>query len=96
MTWKFSFVGILSITIINFFIDIKKRELTRFQGHALNEWGWSPKRIRRVKSTISSMSNYIEDILQDEDDEFENFRSIIGKIESPSNEAVRDKTIFAR
>lgn len=77
-----------------FFIDIKKRELTRFQGHALNEWGWSPKRIRRVKSTISSMSNYIEDILQDEDDEFENFRSIIGKIESPSNEAVRDKTIL--
>lgn len=77
-----------------FFIDIKKRELTRFQGHALNEWGWSPKRIRRVKSTISSMSNYIEDILQDENDEFENFRSIIGKIESPSNEAVRDKTIL--
>lgn len=77
-----------------FFIDIKKRELTKFQGYALNEWGWSPKRIRRVKSTISSMSNYIEDILQDEDDEFENFRSIIGKIESPSNEAVRDKTIL--
>lgn len=47
-----------------FFIDIKKRELTKFQGYALNEWGWSPKRIRRVKSTISSMSNYIEDILQ--------------------------------
>ncbi len=77
-----------------FFVDIKKRELTRFQGHALNEWGWSPKRIRRVKSAISSMSNYIENILQDEDEDFENFRSIIGKIESPSNETVREKTVI--
>lgn len=52
------------------------------------------KRIRRVKSAISSMSNYIENILQDEDEDFENFRSIIGKIESPKNEAVREKTII--
>lgn len=77
-----------------FFPEIKKRELVRFQGYAIKEWQWSPKRIRRVKSAISSLSNYIEDILQDEDDEFENFRSIIGKIESPSNEAVREKTII--
>lgn len=77
-----------------FFVDIKKRELARFQGYAINEWGWSPKRIRRVKSAISSMSNYIENILQDEDEDFENFRSIIGKIESPKNEAVREKTII--
>ncbi len=76
------------------FVDIKKRELTRFQGHAINEWNWSPKRIRRVKSAISSLSNYIEDILQDEEEEFENFRSIIGKIESPSNQAVREKTVI--
>lgn len=62
--------------------------------YAINEWGWSPKRIRRVKSAISSMSNYIENILQDEDEDFENFRSIIGKIESPKNEAVREKTII--
>ena len=40
------------------------------------------------------MSNYIENILQDEDEDFENFRSIIGKIESPKNEAVREKTII--
>lgn len=77
-----------------FFVDIKKRELVRFQGFVINEWGWSPKRIRRVKSAISSLSNYIENILQDEDEEFENFRSIIGKIESPTNEAVREKTII--
>mgnify|MGYP000202382669 CR=1 FL=1 len=39
------------------------------------------------------MSNYIENILQDEDEDFENFRSIIGKIESPKNEAVREKPL---
>lgn len=76
------------------FTDINKRELARFQGHVINEWGWSSKRIRRVKSAISSLSKYIEDILQDEDEEFENFKSIIGKIESPTNESVREKTVI--
>lgn len=75
------------------FIKITKREFAKMQNHCLNEWGWSPKRVRRFKSTISSMSNYIENIL-DEEDEFEGYRSSIKKIESPVNQAVRDKTIF--
>lgn len=75
------------------FTEITKREFARFQNYALNEWQWSPKRIRRVKSVISSLSNYIENIL-DEEDEYSNYRSIIKKIESPVNQAVRDKTIF--
>lgn len=77
-----------------FFVDIKKRELTRFQGHCLEKWGWSPNRVRRMKSVISSLSTYIEDILQDEDEAFEDFRSIIGKIKSPEKEAVREKTVL--
>lgn len=75
------------------FTEITKREFARFQNHAINEWGWSPKRTRRVKSTISSLSNYIEDIL-DEEPEYENYRSTIKKIESPVNQVVREKTIF--
>lgn len=77
------------------FIDIKKREFARFQGFALNEWGWGAKRIRRVKSAVSSMSNFIENILSDEDEDFENYRSVIKKIESPPNEAVREKTVLS-
>ena len=77
------------------FIDITKREFARFQSYALEIWEWSPKRIRRVKSTISSLSNYIENIL-DEEKEFENYRSVIKKIESPVNEVVREKTIFTQ
>lgn len=74
-----------------FFVDMKKREFSKFQSHAINEWGWSPKRVRTVKATISSLSNYIENIL---DDEYEGYKPIVRKIESPADTTVRTKTIF--
>lgn len=76
-----------------FFVELTKRELVKFQNHALNVWQWSPRRIRVVKATISSLSNFIESIL---DDEFEDYRPIIRKIESPTNEAVREKSVFTQ
>ena len=48
--------------------------------------------VRRLKSTLSSMSNYIESIL---DDEYKDFRPIIRKVENPINQAVRDKTVLS-
>lgn len=75
------------------FIKITKREFAKFQNHCLNNWGWSSNRIRRVKSVISSMSNFIENIL-DEEEEFEGYRAVIRKIESPVKEVVREKTVF--
>ena len=75
------------------FVEISKREYVKFQNHAINEWGWSPKRLRRVKSVISSLSNYIENIL-DEEKEFSGYRSVIKKIESPVNVSVREKSVF--
>lgn len=75
------------------FIDITKREFARFQNHALTEWEWFPNRIKTVKSAISSLSNYIENIL-DEEPEFEGYRSTIKKIESPAKAVVREKSIF--
>lgn len=76
-----------------FFVDLTKRELVKFQNHALNVWQWSPRRIRVVKATISSLSNFIESI---SDDEFEDYRPIVRKIESPTNEAVREKSVFTQ
>jgi len=76
-----------------FFTKITKREIAKFQNHAINTWGWSPNRIRRVKSCLSSLSNYIENVLDDEE-EFENYRPIIRKIENPNKEVVREKTII--
>ena len=76
------------------FIKITKREFARFQNYALNTYQWSSKRLRRLKSVISSLSNYIENIL-DEEEEFEGYRSVIKKIESPVNEPIREKTVLA-
>lgn len=74
-----------------FFVDLTKREIAKFQNHAINVWGWSPKRVRTVKATLSSLSNVIENIM---DDDFKDYRSIIRKIESPADEAVRTKSVF--
>lgn len=74
-----------------YFVDLTKREIVKFQNHALNIWEWSSNRIRTVKSTLSSLSNYIEDIL---DDEYEDYRSIINKIESPKLQPRREKTVI--
>lgn len=73
------------------FVKLTKREISKFQNHAINVWQWSPKRLRTVKATVSSFSNFIENIL---DDEFEDYRPIVRKIESPANVAVRKKTVF--
>lgn len=75
------------------FIEITKRNIISYQNWLIEENENSPARIRRLKSTLSSMSNYIENIL---DDEFKDFKSIIKKIENPINVAVREKTILTK
>jgi len=74
-----------------FFINISKRDIISYQNWLINTNKNSPARVRRLKATLSSLSNYIENIL---DDEFEGFRPIIRKVENPSNQAVREKSIF--
>lgn len=74
-----------------FFVDIKKREFINFFSYAVETLGWSSNRTATVKSSLSSLSNYIENIL---DDEFENYRNIISKIETAVKQPVRDKTIL--
>lgn len=76
------------------FINITKREFARFQSWCLNEWGWSSSRVRRVKSAISSMSNFITDIL-DEEDRYKNFKKTINRVENPVKEPVREKTVLS-
>lgn len=76
-----------------FFTKLTKREIAKFQNHAINTWCWSPNRVRRVKSCLSSLSNYIENVLDDEE-EFEGYRSIVRKIDNPVKETVREKTVL--
>lgn len=51
----------------------------------------SPARIHRLKAALSSLSNYICNVL---DDEFPNFKNIINKVENPINRPVREKTVW--
>ena len=76
-----------------FFPQISKRELVRMQNHAIFEWKWGACRLRTFKATLSSMSNYIENIL-DEEDDFAGFKSIIKKIDNPVMIPAREKTVF--
>lgn len=73
------------------FVKTSKRDIISYQNWLINTNGNSPARVRRLKSTLSSLSNYIENIL---DDEYEGFRPIIRKVESPINQAVREKTVL--
>lgn len=74
-----------------FFIDWTKRNIVAYQNWLLNNNENSPARIRRLKAALSSLSNYIEGVL---DDEFPNFRNIINKVENPVNRPVREKTVW--
>ena len=68
-----------------------KRQVVKYQNWLLNENQNSPARVKRLKAALSSLGNYIENIL---DDEFPNFRNIINKVESPVNQPVREKTVL--
>ena len=74
-----------------FFVNWTKRNIVAYQNWLLNCNQNSPARIRRLKAALSSLSNYIEGVL---DDEFPGFRNIINKVENPVNRPVREKTVW--
>jgi integrase len=76
-----------------FFTEITKRDIISYQSYLANVNKNSPARIRRLKATLSSLSNYISNILDDEL-EFKNFKPIIRKVENPINSPAREKTVF--
>lgn len=87
------FVWVLQNAKNKDFVNISKRDIVAYQNWLLNENGNSPSRVRRLKAAISSLSNFIENILDDEE-EFDGFRSIVRKIENPALQPVREKTVW--
>ena len=75
-----------------FFVDWTKRDIMSFQNYLVNENQNSPARVRRIKATLSSLSKFIESIL---DDEYPRFRNIVHKVESPVLQPVREKTVLS-
>lgn len=87
------FVWVLTHANNKAFSQISKRDIVAYQNWLLNENGNSSSRIRRLKASLSSLSNFVENILDDEP-EFRGFRSIIRKIENPALQPVREKTVW--
>lgn len=88
---QIAFVWCLQHNNNTFFVNWTKRNIVAYQNWLLNSNENSPARIRRLKAALSSMSNFIESVL---DDEFPNFRNIINKVENPVNRPVREKTVW--
>lgn len=76
------------------FHKVTKRDIISFQNWLVNDNENSPARVRRLKSAISSLSNYIENVL-DDDPDFKDYRSIVRKIENPPLNPVREKTVWS-
>jgi len=75
------------------FTDIRKIEMLDFFDFALSELKWSPNRFAQMHSTLSSFSEWIENYF---DEEYPTFRNLLPKIEKPTKEAVREKTVLQK
>jgi site-specific recombinase XerD len=76
-----------------FYVDIKKIELSFFFSYCVDELHWGSGRFGRMKSCLSSLSNFIEKYY---DEIYPNFRNVILKaIESMPKNAVREKTVLS-
>ncbi len=88
---KIMWVWMLQYAKNKHFTKLTKRDVVHLQAHMLEEWKWSPKRIKMFKASLSSLGHYIEDIL---DDEYPEYKSIINVIKAPPDTHVRKKTVF--
>ena len=80
-----------------FFVDLKKRQLVNFFNYAITEMGWSSNRISTIKSSLSSMSDYIENVLDDENEYNAAQRNLLFDDETLSvSYQLHNETIFSR
>ena len=77
-----------------FFVDIKKIEFADFFNYAVEELQWGSARFARMKSFLSSFSDFIEKYFSDD---YPQFRNVILKvIENMPRQAVREKSVFTQ
>lgn len=74
-----------------FFVDIKKRDYIKFFQYLSEDLGASPNRVASLRAAISSLSNYIERV---RDDEFPLFKNAVKNLEPVQRQTVRDKTVI--
>lgn len=76
-----------------FFTDLKKIHFMDFFDYCVTELKWSPNRYAQCHSSLSSFSEWIENYF---DEEYPMFRNLLPKIEKPTKEAVREKTVLQK
>lgn len=74
-----------------FFVDIRKSDFADFFDYAVLELKWSPNRYANMWSSLNSLSNFIENIL---DDDYPDYRNQVKKIEKLPKNLVRKKTVL--
>lgn len=82
------FVWVLDNLKNKFIVDINKKDIMKWQ-NSLMVLGLSSSRIRVLRSSVSSLCNYIENMC---DEEYPNFRNIVNKVPAPKLEYIREKT----
>ena len=75
-----------------FFIDMRRRDFINFMGYVRTELKASSKRISSFRAVLSSFSNVIE-IMYDE--EYPNFRNLVRTLEKVTTAPVREKTVLS-
>lgn len=76
-----------------FFVDIKKIELADFFSYAVDDLNWGSARFSRMRSCLSSLSEFLEKFY---DEKYPNFRNIVLKsIELMPKAPRRKKTILS-
>lgn len=82
------FVFVLEKCENKFFVDLKKRDLIKYFGYLTNELEVSPNRICSMRAVLSSMSNFIERIM---DEDYPQFRNIVKVLEPVDKSFVRER-----
>lgn len=73
------------------FTDIRKIEYADFFDFCVSELRWNANRYHQCHSSLSSFSAWIENYF---DEDYPQFRNLLPKIEKPSKEAIREKTVL--
>lgn len=88
---KLFFIWNLENNENKFFVDIKKKDFSRFFGYSVRN-GKSPNRICGLKSLLSSFSTFIENML---DDDYPDFRNLVKSVDVGDKDVARKKTILS-
>lgn len=73
------------------FTDIRKIEYADFFDFCVSELHWNANRYHQCHSSLSSFSAWIENYF---DEDYPLFRNLLPKIEKPSKESIREKTVL--